>query len=156
MKITGKIISCAKASAICGYRCCDQDPVITAGNARPTDYIMMYPGEYNACDTRQSHLMPVAAYCGGILARCAKECFDQSQCDPLANYKPLDCMSYPLMPKVDGGCVTLFKDDRCPLTETDISESHRETTQKRWQELAAVNPDVLDWLSSLTMDGYTQ
>lgn len=154
MKLTGKIMSCVEASAICGYRCCDQDIPIEGEEVKPTDYILMYPGEYDPADERQNHLTPVGMHNGGVLARCIKECFDQSACHPDVNYKPLDCMSYPLMPKVTGGELALAKDSRCPLILTDISDGHREAILKRWQEVAVKNNKFLEWLINLSLEGY--
>ena len=157
MKLIGKISGCAEASEICGYRCCDQDKPTEDTVIRTEDYILMYPGEYNPDDSRQKHLTPVASFSGGILARCAKECFDQSQCDPDVNYKPLDCRSYPLMATVaDDSSLELVKDERCPLTRSQFGEEHELTVLGAWQEVVSGNPAVIEWLSNLSLEGYTK
>lgn len=151
---TGRISSCVEVSAICGYRCCDQD--IPNGNepVRPVDYIMMYPGEYDVNDPTQEHLEPIGEHNGGILARCTRECFDQAGCHPDRNYKPLDCRSYPLMPEVlEGGVLALMRDARCPLTLHDIPPEHCAAMLQEWREVAS-DPDVLGWLSRLVLEGY--
>lgn len=154
MSETGKIFSCVEASAICGYRCCDQDVPVVDEDVNPMDYILMYPGEFNPADPRQQHLTPVGDYNGGVLARCEKECFDQSQCHPNQNYKPLDCMSYPQMPVPTDGKLSLVKDSRCPLTAGDIPPSQSSAIVQKWQEAILANRDVLGWLSSLSLEGY--
>ncbi len=156
MSATGKIVSCVDMAPICHYRCCDQDPPPEDGTVKDTEYILMFPGEYNPDDPNQSHLTPVGEHNGGVLARCAKECFDQASCHPDVNFKPLDCKSYPIMPKVVGGVLHLVKDTRCPLTADDIPPEHRAAILEQWEGAVGANFNVLGWLASLSLEGYEE
>lgn len=154
MKLIGIIEGCIEGSKKCEFRCCDQDVPEDLKPIRPIDYILMYPGEYDSEDPKQSHLEHIADYAGGVLARCKKECFDQSQCDPDVNYKPLDCRSYPLFPTLSDDGLVLVKDERCPLTTSDIDLEHYEAVLDNWLEVVTHRPQTIAWLSNLIMEGY--
>jgi Fe-S-cluster containining protein len=128
--------------------CCTE---FTSGN-----YIVLYPGELEkarAAGLSVSHLKLIdEQYHGGARAIC--EATEHKNCD--GGYKPLDCASYPLFPRVAAGDtqVTRFlKGTKCPLTAADIGD-HEAWVTAAWNRLIADDESILHWLRRVRLVGY--
>lgn len=153
--IEGQIVGCKECSSICHYRCCDQAKA-DAPDFGHENAILLYPGEWEAVssETRQHLLITMENFKGGKLAYCDRENFDQSQCHPLRNFKPLDCESYPFAPVIRNGQLQLTIDsERCPLPVQQLAD-HARYILKRWQEAIDQNADVNQWISALELPHY--
>ena len=151
---TGRILHCQDCSPVCHYRCCDQskpgDSDFGLDNA-----VLLYPGEWELTrdETRRHILITVEDFNAGKIGRCDRENFDQSQCDPTRNYKPLDCMTYPLTPTMHEGKLAFLIDPRCPLVQGNL-QAHLERVRRRWEQVLASDTRVATWISSLKIKGY--
>lgn len=153
--IEGQIVGCKECSIICHYRCCDQAKA-DAPDFSHENAILLYPGEWErvSSETRQHLLITMENFNGGKLAYCDRENFDQSQCHPLRNFKPLDCESYPFAPVIRNGQLQLTIDsERCPLPVQQLAD-HARYILKRWQEAIDQNADVTQWISALELPHY--
>lgn len=153
--IDGQISGCRECSSICHYRCCDQSKP-DAPDYSHENAILLYPGEWEvvANETRRHLLITLDDFHGGKLAYCDKENFDQSQCHPEHNFKPLDCESYPFAPVIRDGELQLIIDSgRCPLPVEQLAH-HARYVLRRWQEAIDRNPAVAEWISALELLHY--
>lgn len=153
--VGGQIVGCKECSSICHYRCCDQAKA-DAPDFSHENAILLYPGEWEAVEheTRRHLLITIHNFNGGKIAYCDKENFDQSQCHPERNFKPLDCESYPFAPIIRDGTVHLIIDSgRCPLPVQQLSD-HARFILRRWQEAIEKNPAVAEWISALELPNY--
>jgi hypothetical protein len=132
----------------CAFQCCDIEP---------EGAIVLYPGELDKA-IEQGHsvehleIIGTDIY-GGAEAIChAREKFI---CDSGHSYKPLDCASYPVWPRVERAdeeeFVHAFKGDNCPL-EDHMVEEHARFVLAAWSELAKADPRVAAWLVHYTND----
>lgn len=150
----GRILDCEECSSVCHFRCCDQS------REREEDFgldnaLLLYPGEWESAreETRRHILITMDDFHGGKLGCCDRGNFDQSQCDPTRNFKPLDCLSYPFTPSIGEAGLEFLIDPRCPLATRDLG-AHFENIRRRWEQALASNPSVVDWISHLKIDGY--
>lgn len=153
---SGKIEACQACSSQCGYGCCHQAKP-GESDFGPESALLLYPGELDgvAQDFRRHILITGENFNGGQLGYCDRENFDQSQCDPERNYKPLDCQSYPFAPAIVDGQLTLVVDDkRCPLPK-HILDAHYRSTLAKWQSALDSNPAVRSWVEALNLKGYS-
>lgn len=118
----------------------------------------MYPGEWDQePNERKEHIIISDDNDhGGKLGYCDKENFDQSQCNPLQNFKPLDCHSYPFFPVIVDGQLKLSIDSkRCPLSK-DIEKlrDHYRFILSEWLKAIENDESVKTWIESISLDGY--
>jgi hypothetical protein len=134
----------------CGYRCCD---------FKQTGEILLYPGELAdavANGKSLNHLQIIDAnYVGGARAKCVAR--QTATCD--AGYKPLDCKSYPLFPRVaasDAGpqrrALDLTKGLGCPIS-ADLLSAHGQHVRATWAALVDSRRAVEQWLVDVWGDG---
>ena len=60
------------------------------------------------------------------------------------------------MPRPINGELKLLKDTRCPLVVGGIPTEQSDAILQRWNEAVAANPEVLDWLDRLSLEGYEE
>lgn len=157
MGIFDSKLNCPSHSNICNYRCCSQslpqDLDFCAQNS-----ILLYPGELASAIGRHLYIGHLTitdqSYFGGNLAYCSSTNFDQSNCDPFMNFKPLDCISYPFFPSFIGNeLVLMFDSARCPLKGTML-HLHYIKILRRWYELTSCNIEIINWIKSVELEGY--
>ncbi|MDD4352144.1 MAG: hypothetical protein PHU71_04145 [Candidatus Gracilibacteria bacterium] len=153
----GYILGCQNNSDICHYRCCDQSTT-TSYDFCQENAILLYPGEWEKeVKERKKHiLISDDDNHTGKLGYCDKENFDQSQCNPLQNFKPLDCHSYPFFPVIADGKLKLAIDSkRCPLSK-DIQQlrEHYRFILNEWMRVVGNNEKVKTWIGNISLDGY--
>lgn len=133
----GIIKQCKNQCLRCHYKCC----------TFTTNFIVLYPGEYEKAEKDKSHLKIVDEnYHGGKKAVCTKLCTAD-------NFKPLDCQSYPLFPLIDSASkLRLIRGSKCPLTSSKLKK-HEIFVIKTWNKLLQ-NNKTLDWLKEVKLVGY--
>ena len=153
----GYILGCQSKSGQCHYRCCDQSK-ITSDDFCQENAILLYPGEWEAEKNKSKKHITISddQFYSGKLGYCDKDNFDQSKCNPLLNFKPLDCKSYPFFPIIVDGKIKLTIDSaRCPLSE-NIEElrQHFRVILSEWIEITENNELVRSWIKNINLTGY--
>jgi len=151
-----KLNPCAKYAHICKYKCCDQSRE-KGERIKHNNAILLYPGEYEAAKKYRKHILVLKEFNRGKLRYCDRANFDQSKCSDRANFKPLDCKSYPFFPAIIEGKLILLKDSGCPISVTseDLRRHHNEALSL-WKSLVEKRPDITEWIKSLRLDGYVR
>ncbi|MGX9725973.1 MAG: hypothetical protein ACTFAK_01250 [Candidatus Electronema sp. VV] len=152
----GLISGCQKMSTTCQYRCCDQSKV-TSDDFCQENSILMYPGEWEKQDSKKRDHILVSDdnFYGGKLGYCDKEHFDQSKCDPLKNFKSLDCRSYPFFPVFEEEILKLAIDERCPLPrDTEELRQHYRFILNEWRKITEESEEIRRLINKISIDGY--
>ena len=133
----GLIAACKRHTSRCHHKCCDFTD----------NYIVLYPGELEKTKLDKSHLRIIDDdYFGGKKAVCLRLCREDS-------FKPLDCKSYPLFPRVGPrGEVEIVRGKKCPL-KMDQLVDHKEKFLDVWRALIE-DGAVLEWLKKVELVGY--
>jgi hypothetical protein len=133
----GLIPQCKKRISECHWKCC----------TFTDNYIVFYPGEYEASPLNKSHLKIVNEnYHGGKKAICTKHCTAKS-------FKPLDCKTYPFFPIIDRkNNIRLLKGIKCPLTKKELAK-HKSWVLKTWKK-SLENEEMRNWLKKVKLVGY--
>lgn len=133
----GLIPQCKKRKSECHWKCCSFS----------SNYIVLYPGEYETSGLDKSHLKIIDQnYHGGKKAICIKHCTAKS-------FKPFDCKTYPFFPIINQkNNIKLLKGIKCPLTKKELIK-HKCWVLKTWKELLK-NKKVRDWLREVKLIGY--
>ncbi|MBU0978389.1 hypothetical protein KKF92_01015 [Patescibacteria group bacterium] len=154
---SGAIIACRSYAYNCDYHCCKQQLPLYEESPNPCNSLLLYPGEWESQNNeRKQHIRLIANHLSGKLGFCDPSRIDQSQCNAQANFKPLDCKSYPFFPVFIGGELTLLKDTRCPLSieNADNLDRHYKTVLNIWAKLVETNQQVEFWIISLSLPDY--
>lgn len=157
-KIDGKVIDCRHLSSSCLYRCCDQDKPDGQIKICHENYIMLYPGEWEAAEKSKVHIEIVNNdFFGGKLGRCRREDFDQPNCNPSKNFKSMDCQAYPFAPSFDkNGNLRLEIDKRCPMKASRALDDHYHTILEKWKSVIEKDNSVIAWIRSFELGGYVE
>ncbi len=148
----GALSDCSQHAKECGYRCCDQDVLISFETCRE-NMILLYPGELETTRLPKAHLITTDVQTGGgRFAACDRVNFDQSSCNSVCNFKPLDCQSYPFSPILVNGQLRLMLDaGRCPLSRELISlKAHYNKIHTHWEQLIANDFRIYCWVAGMS------
>lgn len=135
----GIIDACDKHIFQCKYKCCNFNE----------NYIVLYPGEYEATNLNKSHIKIINDdYFGGKKAVCIRHCKKK-------DFKPIDCVCYPYFPKIDDeDDLIILKGIKCPLKGEELVK-HKEKFKDIWNCLLK-NKKIFRWLQNMKLIGYKE
>jgi hypothetical protein len=156
---SGLIDDCLKASAECEFRCCHQIRPTKRSGFEKENLLLIHPGELQGSTLPRDHIETISeGQYGETYGYCKKECFDQSKCNHLLNFKPLDCRSYPFFPVFCDEHLELAIDaNRCPLARDMYRlKDHYQWVLDEWTALISRDNRVVEWIKSLQMQRHYQ
>ncbi len=133
----GIIKQCVNRGSECHFKCCNFT----------TNFIVLYPGEYEESNLNKSHLKIIDEnYHGGKKAVCTRLCAP-------GDFKPLDCKTYPFFPVIDSNnTIRLIKGSKCPLTNSELTR-HKAWVMNTWIKLFR-NEQIREWVKKVKLIGY--